>query len=586
MNRRGFLGRALGALAAIGAIMLTNNEIKAIAEAKARAMNALALFRPLPHQEKFLKEMTMRSVMECLLSGGNRSGKSVTTAVWMASLLLDQPIITTSGEEIWARPARWRGEAMLVWGVGYDWKHIGETLYRLLFKAGAFNIIKDKGKWRAYDPVLDKDREDEKRKAPPLIPNSAIEPGSWDWENKKAKQLHSVTFKADGTRMVFYPSTAEVAQGNPVHVIWIDESIENDGHYAEWQMRVSEHEGKIIWTTWPTTEPSGAMLNLKERGELQRGDATPSALFHQFKGSDNPHTQNAHREAALASMSPEERAARDAGTFMMDGWLMYPRYSRGSHNCLKPHQDTDDRLSRAVREANGIPLNWTRYLALDPGTAHPAVLLLAVPPPAEFGDYVVPYKEFYPGRADADQLARLIRNHISPEEQFENFIIDWHAGRQVAPGLGHTIADNYSRAFREYGLRSFCTGSGFVQGIDIPETRIGMLQNWLVQRRDGTCKLRIYNKDDCCRNLCDQLERYRRQAGPDRKPTDKPAKSQQIDVATCLEYLAGYQPTWINRPFAKPESSGLKAWNAFVNANTSGVQGNAVHCGPGAYGSA
>lgn len=560
---------------------LTPSEIRAIAEAKNRAQNALALFRPLPHQEQMLRDFGMDSVMECLLSGGNRSGKSVTTAVWMASLLLDQPIILSSGEKIFARPQRWRGDGLLVWGIGYNWKHIGETLYRLLFKKGAFNIIKDEVtlKWRAYDPVADAGKIPVK--APPLIPASAIDPGSWDWENKKAKQLHSVTLKADGTRLVFYPSTAEVAQGNPVHAIWVDESIENDNHYAEWLMRISEYEGKIIWTTWPTTEPSAAMIGVKDRGEAQRGAIEPSALYFQFKGSENPHTQNAHREAALATMSPEERAARDAGTFMMDGWLMYPKYSRGIHAALRSDPDLDDKLAKAIRAANGIPQDWTRYLALDPGTSHPAALMIAVPPPWEFGDFVVPYMEVYPGRCDADELAVRIKR-ATPHETFHSFIADYRAARQTAPGIGFSIADNYSRAFRAQDLRSLYTGSAFLAGIDVPEIRIGMLQAWMAQRPDGTCKLRIYG--DGCPNLCDQLERYRKQAGPDRKPTDKPGKSQQIDVATCLEYLAGFQPTYVRQETAVSESRGLAAWNAFVRSNSTGAGGKTVQCGPGAYG--
>lgn len=559
---------------------LTNNQIKAIVEAKSRAMNALSLFRPLPHQEKFLREMNMQSVMECLLSGGNRSGKSVTTAVWMASLLLDKPIITETGEEIYARPERWRGEGLLVWGVGYDWKHIGETLYRLLFKAGAFAIIKDKatGKWRAFDPVGDKERDVEKRKAPPLIPTSEIDPGTWDWENKKAKQLHSVTFKSDGTRLVFYPSTAEVAQGNPVHAIWVDENIENVSHYPEWLMRLTDYQGKIIWTTWPTTEPSPAMLGIKDRAEEQRGGHSPSALYHQFKGSENPHTQNAHREAALATMSPEERAARDAGTFQMDGWLMYPRFNKSLHSALRGDPAADDRLARAIREHNGIPGNWTRYLALDPGTAHPAILLLAVPPPMEFGDYAVPYFELYPGRADADQLAEKLRRE-SEGQRFETFIADYRAARQTAPGLGFSIGDNYSRAFHQRDIRSENTGTSFAPGIDIPEVRIGMLQSWMNIRPDGTTKLRIFG----CPVLCDQLEKYRRKATPDRKPTDKPADGQQIDVATCLEYLAGHQPRFVAREPLMREPAGLAAWNAFVKANSNSTGGKSIHVGPGSY---
>lgn len=550
--------------------------IRAAVELHNRKIDSLMLFRPLPHQEDALRRLTLDSVVEALIGGGNRSGKSTFIAAVMSSLLRDKPITLSNGDQIHVRPERWRGKELLVWGVGYDWNHIGETMYQLLFRPGQFDIIRDDktNEWRAYNPITDRDRSHLKRGAPPFLPHSSIDPKSWSFENKKAKQLRSIQMKDDNSRLVFYPSTAEVAQGQPVHWIWLDEDIENTDHYSEWLMRISQYSGKITWTSWPTNVPSALMAAIQERGIEQQEDEAPRTLYFQFKGSSNPHVQTKHRDYALSTMTDEEREARDSGVMNRESWLMYPRFSRRIHSVIQGDADTDDKLASAVRNANGIPEGFTRYLILDPGTSNPAVLFAAVPPPS-YGDFVVPYDEIYIPRLDADQLAQKVLEKTKGQF-FQAFIVDGHAYRQTPMGLNFSIGDNYSRAFAAKGLRCVESGSAFTPGSDVPEVRIGQLQSWLPIRSTGTPKLRIFG----CPALVKQLESYMKAAGPDRQPTDKPSKRQKIDVAVCLEYLASRNPRYVPPPSEQPVSPGMARWNAFVKM-FSGDNGEKVRCGPG-----
>lgn len=516
---------------------LTDVQKKALLEAKERKIDALSMIRLLPHQEEAFLKLTLDSVVEALVSGGNRSGKSVLVACWLSSYLRNKPVTLLDGRQVYARPERFHNRPVLVWGIGINWNHIGDNMYRLLFRAGEFDIVRDKktGQWRTATKNDDRSLV---KQSPPFIPHSDIDEDSWDWENKKAKQLHSVTFKHDGSRLVFYPSTADLpSQGDKVHAIWIDEDIDNPDHYTEWQMRVSDLEGKVVWSAWPTKQPNTAMKGLMERGRKDNDSDEPQALYFKFRGSDNPHSATRARAYFLSTMSEEEAAARDSGDVDGSIWLMYPKFRPQLHRALSPHAEDDDpmdKFAKALRDNyNEVPHEWTRYLILDPGTMHPAVLLCAVPPP-HLGDFVLAYDEIYGQRLDADQLADKVLEKTFGQA-FEAFIIDGNAARQQGMGLSFTFGDNYRRAFAQRKLRSRRTGSGFMVGSNEPEIRIPMLKSWMQIRSDGTTKLRLMG----CPHLCKQLAEYQRAADPSTKqPTDKPAKKQAIDVAQCLEYAA------------------------------------------------
>jgi hypothetical protein len=67
--------------------------------------------------------------------------------------------------------------------VGKNWMHVGLVIVPMLFRAGAFKIIRDPetNLWRAFDPT--KDDIKLAKPAPPLIPPRMIKDMSWVLKN-------------------------------------------------------------------------------------------------------------------------------------------------------------------------------------------------------------------------------------------------------------------------------------------------------------------------------------------------------------------------------------------------------------------
>lgn len=105
------------------------------------------------------------------------------------------------------------------WVVAKSNKQIGEVLYRKLFRAGAFKIIKDRktGLWRAYKPLDPDDlaREKEAKPAPPLIPPRAIK--DFAWENKKLSVPAKVILH-NGWEISFFTSGSPPTQGADIDI--------------------------------------------------------------------------------------------------------------------------------------------------------------------------------------------------------------------------------------------------------------------------------------------------------------------------------------------------------------------------------
>ena len=124
------------------------------------------MYRPMEHQ----KEIHKTKASEVVVIGGNRSGKSLCTFIEDAR--------AACGSDPHGKYPEENGILAII---GRDWKHIGMVVYPMLFKAGAFYIIKDlkTGDWRAYDPEVDEPRKSERKPAPPMIPPRMIKKISW-----------------------------------------------------------------------------------------------------------------------------------------------------------------------------------------------------------------------------------------------------------------------------------------------------------------------------------------------------------------------------------------------------------------------
>ena len=532
----------------------TRLQNEALVEYSRRRNMALKMFRPMEHQDAFFRDWSR----EHLLRGGNRSGKSTCAAARFAAVATDTPITLSDGTIVDQRQPWQKGRKLRMWVIGFDGRHIGETIHRLLFQEGLFDIIRDKKTglnrtFRRWEPE-DLARESETKKSPPLIPPRYVKPNSWDWENKKNREFKKVTIinpitKEELADIYAYSSKADPKAGDPVDCIWIDEAIEYPSHYPEWQARLIDNRGCMFWSSWPAVD-NDALQGITERAakeaEAVANGEKEAPLVRESVitlSGNMAMPEDVKKEALGMWASPEERRARDLGEYVTDQLRMYPLYDPEVHQAIYP--DKSDDLCETLRETGGMPpANWMRELIIDPGTQHPACLLVAMPPP-QFGEYFVVYDEIYPGRADAEQLADLIKEKTGGYA-FNRFIIDQNAGRQQGMGYTWRVVDNYIDAFRTRNIRSERTGFEFQYGDNNVGARVGRLQQWMHIKEDGLPKLRIVKAR--CPKLCDQLRLAKKAYANRDVKDDRHAAGQAVDLVHAIEYWASSSPKYVAPP--------------------------------------
>lgn len=521
---------------------LTYKEQAALVEFAERRKMAINMFRPQPHQEQIFRSTAKYG----LYLGGNRAGKTLCAALKFAAIAMDMAITMPDGTQIFQRRPHQRGKCLRMWVIGADSRHIGETIYRILFRAGeAFRVIRDKNTgelraWRRWEPD-DAAREKETQPNPALIPARCIDQKSWSFENKANREFNKVTIIDPVTKEPLadihaYSSKADPKAGDPVDVIWIDERIEYEQHYPEWVARLVDRGGFLYWSSWPDTS-NEALSKLHERcqEEAEKTDKTYECVTLTMSANKTLSEQD-KADFLAGCQSDEERMARDLGIFVTEQLKMYPLFNPTIHTAMIGDPDEpvegEDELSKVLKECDGVPpRDWTRELILDPGTQSPGVLLCAIPPP-KFGDYLVIYDEIFPGRADADQLANIIRDRTLGQ-RFHRFIIDARAHGQTGMGYGNSVGANYTRAFEQRRIGCRSTGSNFTLGSTDVGGRIMKLQALMHVRPNGYPKLRIVTQK--CKNLCKQLQKYRKDGSNKLLVDDRPARGQTIDLAVCYD---------------------------------------------------
>lgn len=533
-----------------------------------RQIEALRLYEPLPQQDAFHQSRAS----ERIVRGGNRSGKSLCAYVEDAR--------AATGTDPYGKYPLDR--PLTIWLICYEEGNIGRTAYRLLCRPGAFRIIRDAqtGMWRAYRPWLpeDKAREEETKPAPPLLPPRMIESIAW---KDKGRHIFSVIRLRNGSEIHAFSSGSECPQGDPADLVHIDEDLKYDRFVPELQARLSDRKGRLIWSVFPHSK-NDALVRMCERAEEQRGLANPDVAEFRLTFSGNPHIDSDEKRKRFEGWTEQERRARDLGEFLLDSVLVYPNFSVETHgipqNCDpygQPLEDQPWEIDRVLMRRQ-VPLDWTRYLVVDPGHTVCAVLLAAVPPPY-LGDFVVCYDELYLRNADILTFGRMVQAKTAGQ-RFYAFLIDDHGSRVRSPVSGKTIRQQYSEELRRRNVESETTGHGFLPGSDDVQGRINQVRAWLAIRDDGTTKLRVLR--DTCPHLEEEFNRYRKRiAGGDIQDVPLPKHNHLMN---CLEYLAAYDPKFHRLDPKPPEPS--PAYREFMvlmreigRFDTS----KAIHLGPG-----
>ena len=566
--------------------MDVTNELKSrmanvTAERSRRHKEALRLYRPMPKQAAFHASLSS----ERIVRGGNRSGKSMSAFAETASAATGISIIGPNGAPLpFKYPTK---RPLLIWVIGYDQRHVGGTIHRMLFTPGAFRIIKDleteeMRAWRPWEEE-DADRIDECEEAPPLIPARLINPNGWAWENK-AERVFTVCRLRNGTEIHAFSSKAEPKQGDPVDLVHIDEDIEYSRHVAEWQARLSDRKGRMIWSVWPHSK-NDALIQMSERATEQKHREKPDVHEIVLTFSENPFIdsdEKRKRVEAWAKKGPEEVRARDRGEFVLDTMLVYPNFNIEDHGTPRREKSEDDLIDTILRQRNGEPPDdWTRYLVLDPGHSVCAVLFAAVPPPSSMypDDTVVIYDELYLRQQDADQVAVAVESKAKGRV-FDTFLIDNRAGRQTPMGFNKTVKQQYASAFAKKRLQSRNTGANFMAGSDNVSAGIGLVREFLHISAGRRPRLRLV------RNKTPWMQRefvlYRKKMNRD-DILDEPV-SKNDHLMDCLRYLAGYNPQY-HKPEALPNqwSAAYKAFKEWNKSNSDARNSEYVHLGPGKH---
>ncbi len=502
--------------------------------------DALRCYRPLPSQIPFHES----KASEVILRGGNRSGKTTSAACQFAAMARGLAIDCGDGRLIkpYRHPQR-AGMPMLLWVIGYDQRHIGQTLHRVLLEPGLFQVIRDKktGLWRSYRPWDPEDaaRFKETKPAEPLIPAKEIEKINYIAYGQKV--LESLYMK-NGNKICFFASTGEAKQGDAVDYIWIDEDVAQSWHIKEWQARISDRKGRIQWSAFPHSK-NAALVDMSDRAAQQITRPNPDVQEFVLTFRDNPWIDAEEKRKRIEGWSYEETRARDLGEFTFDLMLMYD-WSAAIQGV--PNADDNCPINKMWETTGELPPDWTRYLVLDPGHQTTAVIVAAVPPPRgetdrDWGDVVVIEDEIYIHKASCADTARAVKAKHG-HRRFEAFIIDMHAGRQTPMGGVQTYRQQYAGAFEKAGLRCRRTGPNFIWGSDNVTARREVLRTWMQRGEEGGAKLRvILSKTPCLQR---EFKTYRKRITGDQFIEDEPAKSPH-DAIDCLEYLAAFNPRWV-----------------------------------------
>ena len=407
--------------------------------------------------------------------------------------------------------------------VGRNWQHIGLVAYPMLFKAGAFRIIRDleTGDWRAFRPATDADRIKETKPAPPLIPPRFVVDISWVLKNAGYCQK---VILSNGWQINFFSAEGEPPQGFQADLVHFDEDIPQPAWVGEMQARLADRKGRLLWSAMPHSK-NDALLGLCERAdrEAELGIDPPNIKKFVLRFLDNAHIDSKEKEKNIARWSAlgvDELRMRAEGEFTQDSILMYPSFNPAVHVLPK------------VALPDGVPPDWTRYVAIDPGHAVMAAVFGAVPPDEKF---LLIYDELYIRNCNAlifgEEFAKKTEG-----QHFYAFIMDMHGGALRDLGSGRLPSELYSEQLRDRGVRAQMTGHQFIAGSDDITARTGLVRQLLHIRGDGTTKLKFL--ENATPELFRELRRYKKKViqtanGP--FITDTPNARGEIHTCQCFD---------------------------------------------------
>ena len=569
-------------------------------------MHPLKVYRPTPAQLPFHESGSSQN----LVRGGKRAGKTIAAAMEFASRVLGVPITRPDGTKIPLRyPKPTKKNPRLYWVIGFDIKHIGQTIYHRLFSPGlgcGFRVVTDKatGQWKAWSRNDEPEREEESVLSPPLIGDHLIVPGSWHMESAAGNIFNSVRL-TNGATICAYASTGDHAkQGDAVDGIWIDEDVVAAEFVKEWDDRRISTRGWLIWSVWPHVANWALVKKIQEAKRLE--EAPPEGQYIRaftLIGSENPFSSREGITEALDEMGDEDEIAhRDRGD--IEGLLGSIRiYDYGPNiHAIKAKELTSPKpenvyqlLCSILNRFGRLPQEWTRYLAIDPSNTRTACLVGVVPPPEwerfNLGKRLIIEKELILRRHTPQMLAETLVNQWG-QDRFEAFIMDNQIGRQTTVGNDVTVFESYGRQFAKVGFMSRLTKSSFMSGCKDKQKRRRTVRDLMEPNNEGwPTLLLIESKTTATQKEFGTFQKKRMKINDRMVVVDEAANERDHDCMAALEYLCQYVQDRFeeNTAYVDPESvqgarrSGVYQAAMALKSRLNATSGGYVHFGPGAH---
>ena len=516
--------------------------LRAAGELAKRKIEALKLYCPQPSQDDFHR---CRSP-EVMLMGGNRAGKSLAAFVEDARAVL--------GKDPYGKYPLKDGVLAII---GYKESHLGSVVYPYLFKAGAFKMIRDEetGLFRTYRPWVPQDqkRKKEAKPAPPLIPPRMIEKIVW---KDRGKNVFSSVYLTNGWEIKAFSSRSRPDQGYQADLIHIDEDVLDPRHYEEAAGRLIDRSGRLIWSALPHDD-NACIARFAERAETQAfnhagGGKEPTTVVYQVSMESNPYLPEEAKAAAIAgwkSMGEDVYRRRALGELVTDSVLMYPMWKPGIHDIEKYEGQLKGEADAYLKDRM-VPRNWCKRLAVDPGHATSAAVLIATPPS---GSWHLAFGEIYIHQCTARMIAQAL-DKVTQDVWFQSFLIDAHGGNLTSMDTGVSPREAYEREMQLLDVQCVETKHRFVPGCSVIAYREEITRGMLSV--DGTGSPRILVDFNACPNLDREMRRFRKKR-VNGTVVDTGNRRSNTHAVECLEYLATYLND-IPEPYVKPKGRRVK----------------------------
>lgn len=359
--------------------------------------------------------------------------------------------------------------------VGKDARHLGQVMWRKLYLTGAFDCIKDleTGMIRSVmvDPtdlsrILPSDlaRKSEWIPSPPMIPEHVIETMTWE---SAGEGVPKIVILKNKTEMLWCTSNGSPPAGIQLDVAHFDEELTNDRWLPETLPRLMRRGGIFFWSATPQSS-TPQFYDLHRRCEAGDPDIEEFTLLVENNPYLPAEAKEAFRRDCLA-LGDEEYQVRWRGKYAIQGREVYPTYDKSM-----------------LVSIGQVPSSWMKIVALDPGTAVSAFVVLAVPPEADCV-YVVDECELR--NKDARGLAKELKHYLQGERP-EAYIIDKQGGDQTSMGRNDTVAEHYMKEMIAVGVPpSNLAGHGFIWGCNVPAARElsvkGLMNSGRMKFREG-----------------------------------------------------------------------------------------------------